>query len=157
LVYTSEKGINMIIPIELSQYFDRDSFANYPLVKIPQSFSDERGRIINIADGALGDVSLIETRKHSVRANHYHNEDWHLCFLLDGSFNYIWLDLSAKEAASKIIQTGEMVFTPKEVIHRLEFLEDSRMIVVSKLSRISDNYEEDTFRVAKKLERRNKC
>ena len=76
------------IPKEIASYFDISSFTDYPLISIPQSFVDDRGEITNIADGILGDVAVIKTNAGAMRANHYHKEDWHLCYLIDGAMEY---------------------------------------------------------------------
>jgi len=44
------------IPSSLSSLFGVAQFRDYPLVTISQRFTDERGQILNIADGVLGDV-----------------------------------------------------------------------------------------------------
>ena len=82
----------MKIPLPLSNYFGIETFSNYPIIGIPQEFSDSRGKISNIADGVLGDVAFIKSYKNSVRANHFHHEDWHLSYLIDGEIKYFWED-----------------------------------------------------------------
>ena len=76
------------IPSELSSYFKPQDLVDYPKLKIPQSFTDERGTIVNIADGVLGDVALIQSNENSIRANHVHKSDWHLSFCVAGSLVY---------------------------------------------------------------------
>ena len=65
----------MHIPKELSELFQEKHFTNYPFVEIPQSFSDERGSIENIADGNLGDVAVITSVAGAMRANHLYEHD----------------------------------------------------------------------------------
>jgi dTDP-4-dehydrorhamnose 3,5-epimerase-like enzyme len=137
----------MTIPPELISYFSPSDFENYPLIKIPQIFNDDRGSIINLADGALGDVAIIHSKKNAIRANHYHRDDWHLCYLLEGKFQYEWFSIEDKNLFSTTILPGELIFTPKLVAHRLQFLEPSKFITISKLSRITDKYESDTVRL----------
>lgn len=136
------------IPIETEGFFKIHNFVNYPLVEIPQTFSDSRGNILNLVDGKLGDVAIINSVKGSIRANHYHNEDWHFCFLISGSMEYWWTDLSGKEHPKKLmVNPGEMVYTPPKIAHKIVFNSDSSFISISKLSRISSNYEKDTVRL----------
>ena len=138
----------MEIPNELSKVFTEDHFKNYPKVLVPQNFEDERGVIKNIADGKLGDVAIITSKANSVRANHVHNDDWHLSYLISGSMKYFWKnEIEASETKSVVVKAGEMVYTPKKSPHKMQFLEDSIFIAVSRLSRVQENYEVDTKRL----------
>lgn len=47
------------IPRELKSYFTEQDFSSYPIIRIPQYFSDDRGVIFNLAGGKLGDVAVI--------------------------------------------------------------------------------------------------
>ena len=139
----------MIIPTELGQFFEKIHFEGYPLIEIPQTFDDTRGTIINIADGKIGDVALITSNSGSVRANHFHNEDWHLCYLLSGKLHYYWKTISdTSKSQNKIIEAGQLIFTPASVAHKMEFLNKSSMIVISRSSRKKNIYENDTFRLS---------
>ena len=135
----------MEIPNELSKIFTKSHFLNYPKILIPQNFSDERGAIKNIADGKLGDVAIISSKANSIRANHVHDNDWHLSYVVSGSMRYFWKsNIKDNEIKSILVEAGEMVYTPKEVPHKKYFLEDSIFIAISKLSRVQESYEEDT-------------
>jgi uncharacterized RmlC-like cupin family protein len=131
------------IPLELSDYFSPNDFEYYPKVRIPQNFHDQRGEIINIADGILGDVAIIKSNAMSVRANHVHNSDWHLSYCLLGSLNYSYQE-DQVEARTTLIQAGELFFTPVGIPHRMDFLEETILVVVSRNSRKKENYEQDT-------------
>jgi dTDP-4-dehydrorhamnose 3,5-epimerase-like enzyme len=135
------------IPGEINEYFGEIDFLRYPIIEIPQKFYDFRGGIVNLADGTLGDVSLINSNKLTVRANHVHEIDWHLCFLISGSIRYSWRDLGEEnEQKDIVVEASQMIFTPPKVPHRMLFLEESIFVTISKLSRISDRYELDTKR-----------
>lgn len=133
----------MRVPIELVKYFNETDFSGYPLVRIPQEFSDSRGVIRNLADGVIGDIAIISSVAGAVRANHVHNNDWHLCYLVEGQMEYHWKDQDGKR--NKVIfGENQMVFTPPLVPHKMLALKDSMFISMSRLSRISSNYEADT-------------
>ena len=138
----------MEIPKELSKIFTEYHFKNYPKVLVPQNFEDERGIIKNIADGKLGDVAIITSKANSVRANHVHDNDWHLSYIVSGSMKYFWKnEVETAEIKSIVVKAGEMVYTPKKSPHKMQFLEDSTFIAISQLSRVQENYEEDTKRL----------
>jgi uncharacterized RmlC-like cupin family protein len=134
-----------MIPSALQKYFRENSFLNYPLIEIPQKFLDNRGSIVNIADGALGDVAVITSKPNSIRANHVHKEDWHLSYLVEGEIKYFWEeDLKQK---SLIIKPGELFYTPPKTPHKMLFLKESIFIAVAAMSRTQENYENDTTRL----------
>ncbi len=138
----------MEIPKELSKVFTEGHFKNFPKVLVPQNFEDERGVIKNIADGKLGDVAVITSKANSVRANHVHDNDWHLSYIVSGSMKYFWKnEIETAEIKSIVVKAGEMVYTPKKSPHKMQFLEDSTFIAISQLSRVQENYEEDTKRL----------
>jgi dTDP-4-dehydrorhamnose 3,5-epimerase-like enzyme len=132
------------IPVELSKMFTVAHFDDYPLVKIPQTFTDARGTIMNIADGSLGDVAYITSLSGSIRANHLHKHDWHLTFLITGSMNYEWQD-SEKENKLIIVTNEQLIFTPSNTPHKMTFTQDSSFIAISRLNRSHEEYSADTL------------
>ena len=138
----------MEIPKELSNIFTDIHFKEYPKVLVPQNFTDERGTIKNIADGKLGDVAIISSKANSIRANHVHDNDWHLSYVVSGSMRYFWKsNVQENEVKSVLVESGEMVYTPQKAPHKMQFLEDSIFIAISQLSREQENYEADTKRL----------
>jgi hypothetical protein len=136
------------IPKELVGYFKESDFANYPYVSVPQIFEDARGEIRNLADGTIGDVAIISSNSGAIRANHFHHEDWHLCYLVSGEMEYFWsTNLDDRKPQSVIVKSKEMVFTPARTPHKIVFKANSIFLSISKLSRISENYERDTFKL----------
>jgi len=121
-----------------------NNLSNYPLIESIQTFSDTRGIIINLADGDIGDVAVITSEAGAIRANHFHREDWHICYLLNGKSKYFWKNNLESGSHNLEIVAGMSVITPPLVPHKFEFIEKSTMIVISKLSRLKDNYDTDT-------------
>lgn len=145
------------IPEELRDYFTLDHFIAYPKIAIPQSFQDDRGLIINIADGKLGDVAIIYSNSGAIRANHVHETDWHLSYCVYGRLLYSYLD-EHKRRCDVEIESDQLFYTPASVPHRMQFIKDTLLVVVSRNSRKSDKYEEDTKRFildSHKVEERN--
>jgi len=141
----------MLIPKELRAYFSKDSFLNYPMIDIPQQFSDKRGLILNLAGGRIGDVAFIKSKKNSIRANHYHINDWHICYLISGEASYYWsnnlLKYEKKEVNKIKVSSGQMIFTPKQTAHKFVFLKNTEFITIAKQSRKSRFYDKDTIKV----------
>ena len=134
-----------MIPKSLEKYFTTDTFLTYPLIKIPQQFEDNRGQIVNIADGELGDVAVITSKSNTVRANHTHKEDWHLSYLIDGEIKYFWEENATQK--SIIVKPGELFYTPPKTPHKMLFLKESTFVAVAAMSRTQENYEKDTIRL----------
>ena len=86
------------------------------LVDIPAPFIDERGviqSIVSLDKCMIGSAVLIESKKGSIRANHYHKEDWHYCYFLSGSSDYYYRPAGSMEPPKRIrVDTGQMVYTP---------------------------------------------
>jgi dTDP-4-dehydrorhamnose 3,5-epimerase-like enzyme len=131
------------LPREISDYFLNFNQELFPKLEIPQYFEDNRGLILNIADGLFSDVAVIRSKKGAVRANHIHSQDWHLSFCLSGSLIYSF-EHSTDEVQSLEVIENELFFTPASVPHRMDFLQDTCLVVISKNSRLSANYESDT-------------
>lgn len=141
----------MIVPKELSSMFESSHFTEYPFVRVPQIFEDHRGIISNIADGKLGDVAVIHSNTHSTRANHVHENDWHLSYMITGSMTYYWKDSIDSKSVNKVeVVAGDLVYTPNKTPHKMVFSSNSIFIAVAALSRDKDSYEEDTLRLSEK-------
>lgn len=136
----------MDIPKELSSMFKDEDFDDYPFVRVPQFYEDERGTIANIADGQLGDVAVIASEKGAVRANHVHAEDWHFSYLLNGSMVYIWKGEDGIEE-SVVVNPGQMVYSPPGIPHKMIFRDRSTFVAISAKNRSAENYEQDTKRL----------
>ena len=50
-----------------------------PLVELEKPFVDVRGAIHPLVDRLMKSAVLIESKKGTLRANHYHKTDWHYC------------------------------------------------------------------------------
>ena len=136
-------------PTELSKMFLPQHFSRYPLVEIPQEFYDQRGSIRNIADGNLGDVAIIECEEGSIRANHIHEKDWHLTYLISGSMDYYWANSLTEKKFEKLeLSAGQLVLTMAKEPHKMVFKEKSCFVAVSAVSRLQENYEIDTMKLS---------
>jgi dTDP-4-dehydrorhamnose 3,5-epimerase-like enzyme len=139
----------MTLPSEIAEYFAKIKHPRFPILEIPQVIDDHRGSILNIVDGQIGDVALIRSNINSLRANHYHEQDWHLSYILSGVAEYKFKLVDTNGSAqwdSLTLSKGDLLFTPKKVWHRFKFLSQTDMIVVSKMSRVTHIYESDTVR-----------
>ena len=117
-------------------------------VKVDNVFNDLRGSIINITNLPIKNVAYINSKKNTIRSNHYHKTDWHFIYVLKGSFKYYSQDLiTKKKNRSLLVKKGELIFTPPKIIHATYFLENTEILALSRNLRDTKNYEKDTVRV----------
>lgn len=117
------------------------------------TFKDFRGEIFPLIDSVpFASVLRITCKTGAVRANHWHKDDYHVCYLSKGSMLYYERPVNSKEKPTKtLIFAGDTFLTPTAVEHAMEFLEDSEFFCFSKLSREQENYESDTVRLTEDL------
>ncbi len=109
-----------------------------------------RGIIEKIAEGTFQSVLRITSKKGTVRANHYHKRDSHVCYLVSGKIEYVWRDARDADAPlhRRIIQPGQAFYTPPMVAHAMVFLEDSEFYAYSTEPRHGQSaYEDEIVRV----------
>ena len=109
--------------------------------------SDKRGLIINLISKKFQSCALITSKKNTIRANHYHKEDWHYCYVLSGKIKYIYSKINAKKKNVYVVKKGELFFTPPKIVHAMHFLEDTTFITIGKKTRSQVSYERDLVRV----------
>jgi oxalate decarboxylase/phosphoglucose isomerase-like protein (cupin superfamily) len=117
-------------------------------VTLPPAHVDDRGYIQSLVNFPMKNLSLITSRKGTVRSNHYHVTDWHYMYVLKGSFDYYYRPTGETGAATVIrLEAGDMVFTPPMEDHATVFLEDTELLAMSRNPRDQETYEEDVRRV----------
>ncbi len=118
------------------------------VVKLDKAFTDARGTIQPLVDRLMKSAVLIESKKGSLRANHYHKTDWHYCYVVSGSIEYWHRPTgSTEEPTRMIVKAGEMMFTPPMVDHGMVFPEDCTFLTLSRNSRDQAAYEADVVRI----------
>ena len=109
--------------------------------------SDERGGILSIVDTTIQNVSIIECNPKSIRSNHYHKNDYHFMYVLDGEIDYFFKTFNDHNIKYIKVKKGDTIFTPKLEVHATYFQKKTRLIVSSGLPRDQETYEKDTVRV----------
>jgi quercetin dioxygenase-like cupin family protein len=117
-------------------------------VTLEKPFADKRGKIQPLVDLMMKSAVMIESKKGSLRANHYHKTDWHYCYVLSGCIEYFHRPTgSASEPERVLVKAGEMVFTPPMVDHAMKFPEDTVFLTLSRNPRDQEAYEADVVRI----------
>lgn len=118
------------------------------IVPLEKPFADARGEIQPLVDVPMESCVLIHSKKGTVRANHYHQTDWHYCYVLSGSIEYFHRPHHNGHKPEKIlIKTGQMFFTPPMVDHAMVFPEDTTFLTWGRNSRAQEVYEADVIRI----------
>ena len=65
------------------------------LVQLDSPHKDDRGFIQSLVNFPMKNLSLISSKKGSVRSNHYHLTDWHYMYVLSGSFDYYYRPINS--------------------------------------------------------------
>jgi dTDP-4-dehydrorhamnose 3,5-epimerase-like enzyme len=117
-------------------------------VGLEPAHADERGSIQSLVNFPMKNMSIITSKKGTVRSNHYHVTDWHYMYVVKGSFDYYFRPTGSDASPDVVtVGVGEMVFTPPMEDHATVFLQDSELLVMSRNPRDQASYEEDVRRV----------
>ena len=127
---------------------DPSQWPQGPHVDLEAPHADSRGYIQSLVNFPMKNLSLITSRKGTVRSNHYHLTDWHYMYVLKGAFDYYYRPTgTADEPAVIRVKAGEMVFTPPMEDHATVFVEDTELLAMSRNPRDQETYEADTRRI----------
>jgi len=110
---------------------------------------DPRGVIEQLAEGKFRSVLRITSKAGTVRANHYHLKDSHVCYLVRGKIEYVYRDAKNRAAPLRrlVIRPGQLFYTPPNVAHAMRFLKDSEFYAFTTESRDPASYEKGLVRV----------
>jgi len=120
--------------------------------KINPVHEDERGVIADLLNKKISHVGLITTEAGAVRGNHYHKESIQYSYILSGKFEVLISPVDNRKKIKKIIlNEGELMIIPPNVIHRFKAIERAVMVDMISESREGANYEKDVVRVLLKV------
>ncbi|MDR1012290.1 MAG: hypothetical protein LBL40_00270 [Coxiellaceae bacterium] len=118
------------------------------LVSLSTPHIDKRGSIQGIVNLPVKNVTLITSKKGSVRSNHYHKTDWHYMYILSGKIKYYHRPTGSNLSPMEIfVKQGDLIFTPPMEDHTTVFLEDTSLLAISRNLRDQESYENDVVRV----------
>ena len=93
-----------------------------------KEFIDERGKISNYElTEPINLIGYIESKKGSMRANHFHPIQEQKCLLIKGQFISIYKDLLEKNSLKNthVVNEGDLIITKPNVAHTMVFTKDS--------------------------------
>ena len=113
-----------------------------------KEYIDERGRITNYElPEPINWIGWIESKKGTVRANHYHPIQQQKCILISGRYISVFKDLKKPNApmTTQIMEPGDVVVTEPLVAHTMVFLEDSIFLNLVNGEREHENFGKHTI------------
>ena len=106
---------------------------------------DKRGDFKNIINDNFKNLSIIFSKKGTIRSNHYHLKDSHCIYIISGKMIYYYKKLNKNSRIfKKTLVKGDIVYTPSLEVHATVFSEDTTIVVASKNPRSKKFYEKDT-------------
>ena len=108
-----------------------------------KEFLDKRGKISNYElTEPINLIGYIESKKTSMRANHYHPVQEQKVLLVKGQFISLYKSLLEKNAPkiTHVINEGDSVVTKPNVAHTMVFTKDSVFLNLVRGEREHDNY-----------------
>ena len=108
-----------------------------------KEYIDNRGKISNYElTEPINLIGYIESKKGTVRANHYHPIQEQKCLLVKGKYVSVIKDLAVPNAKiqTQIIKQGDIAIIKPNVAHTMVFLEDSVFLNLVRGEREHANY-----------------
>lgn len=143
-------GFNFLYNIDSSikemiyNWSPRDINTNLEFIQTGgKEYIDDRGRINNYElTEPINLIGYIESKKGSVRANHYHPIQEQKCLLIKGKYVSVIKDLTDPKAyiSTQLIQEGDIAVIKPNVAHTMVFLEDSIFLNLVRGEREHKNY-----------------
>ena len=93
-----------------------------------REFVDERGKISNYdLPEPINMIGYIESKKGTMRANHFHPVQEQKCLIIKGQFISIYKDLVDEKSVkvTHIVNEGDMIVTQPNVAHTMVFTKDT--------------------------------
>ena len=108
-----------------------------------REFIDERGKISNYdLPEPINMIGYIESKKGTMRANHFHPVQEQKCLLIKGQFISIYKDLVDEKSTkvTHVVNEGDMIVTQPNVAHTMVFTEDTIFLNLVRGEREHENY-----------------
>ena len=108
-----------------------------------KEFIDKRGKISNHElPEPINLIGLIDSKKGTVRANHYHPIQEQKCLVTKGQFISVYQDLLNKNSPkiTHVVDEGQLIVTKPNTAHAMVFPKDTVFLNLVRGEREHDNY-----------------
>ncbi len=106
-------------------------------------FLDERGKISNHElTEPINLIGLIESKKGTLRANHYHPQQEQKCLFTKGQIIEVFQDIISHDApkVTQVVNAGQLSVIKPNVAHTMIFTKDSTFLNLVRGDRDQENY-----------------
>ncbi len=139
-LYNLEDSIKQMI----EQWSFKENKNNLEEIFLGQNeFVDSRGKISNYKlPEPINLIGYIESKKETVRANHFHPIQEQKCLLIKGQFISIYKDLinDSSLRITHVVNEGDLIVTKPNVAHSMVFTKDSIFLNLVRGEREHKNY-----------------
>ena len=139
-VYDLETCISEMITKWSYEKFDKSLEYKFRGVR---EFIDDRGKISNFdLPEPINMIGYIESKKGTMRANHFHPVQEQKCLIIKGQFISIYKDLLDKKSVkvTHVVNEGDMIVTQPNVAHTMVFTKDTVFLNLVRGEREHENY-----------------
>ena len=108
-----------------------------------KEFIDKRGKISNHElPEAINLIGLIDSKKGTIRANHYHPIQEQKCLVTKGQFISVYQDLLNKNSPkiTHVVDEGQLIVTKPNTAHAMVFPKDTVFLNLVRGEREHENY-----------------
>ena len=137
-------GLEESIQEMISKWSRQNITTNLEHVKKGEKeFLDDRGKISNHElPEPINLIGYIDSKKGTVRANHFHPIQEQKCLLVKGQFISIYKDLlnENSQKVTHVVNEGELIVTKPNVAHAMIFTKDSIFLNLVRGEREHENY-----------------
>ncbi len=108
-----------------------------------KEFVDSRGKISNHElPESVNLIGYIDSKKNTVRANHFHPIQEQKCILTKGQFISVYQDLlnPKSQKVTHVVNEGDLIVTKPNVAHAMVFTKDSTFLNLVRGEREHENY-----------------
>jgi hypothetical protein len=108
-----------------------------------KDFIDQRGKISNYElPEPINLIGYIESKKDTIRANHFHPVQEQKCLVVKGQFISVFKDLldNSSVTQTQVINAGDLVTTKPNVAHAMVFTQDTIFLNLVRGEREHENY-----------------
>ncbi len=138
--YSLEQSIKEMI----NRWSYKKSFNENELVlNATHPYKDKRGKILNFElPEAVNLIGLIDSKKGTIRANHYHPIQEQKCLVTKGQFISILKDLKEKNSIieTQLVKENQITITKPNVAHSMIFTENTQFLNLVRGEREHENY-----------------
>ena len=106
-------------------------------------FVDERGKISNHElTESINLIGLIDSKKGTIRANHYHPQQEQKCLFTKGQIIEVFQDIlnPNKPKITQVVNEGQLSIIKPNVAHTMVFTKDTTFLNLVRGERLHDNY-----------------